>query len=162
MAQIGDDAPLALSVLNLLATLILLLACVNVTNLLLARANERVRETAVRLALGASRGRLVLQSMWENVIICMLGGLIAIGLAAWGLDGINRWLQSNLEGNLAFWWVWKLDRAAVFSAVGFVTVVIAFLGFVVSTRVMGTEFIAVLRDGGARSGNRREGRVARG
>lgn len=162
MAQIGDDAPLALSVLNLLATLILLLACVNVTNLLLARANERARETAVRLALGASRGRLVLQSMWENVIICVLGGLIATAIAAWGLDGINRWLQSNLEGNLAFWWVWQLDRAAVFSACAFVAAVIAFLGCVVSAKVMGTEFNAVLRDGGSRSGNRREGRVARG
>ena len=161
MAQIGEEAPLALSVLNLLATLILLLACVNVTNLLLARANERARETAVRLALGASRGRLVLQSMWENVIICVAGGVIATAIAAWGLDAINRWLQANLEGNLAFWWVWHLDRAAVFSAVGFVTAVIAFLGFVVSARVMGTEFTAVLRDGGARSGNRREGRVAR-
>jgi predicted permease len=161
MAQIGDDAPLALSVLNLLATLILLLACVNVTNLLLARANERARETAVRLALGASRGRLVLQSMWENVIICVAGGVIATGIAAWGLGAINRWLQANLEGNLAFWWVWRLDRAAVLSAVGFVTAVIVFLGLVVSARVMGTEFIAVLRDGGARSGNRREGRIAR-
>lgn len=161
MAQIGEEASLVLSVLNLLATLILLLACVNVTNLLLARANERARETAVRLALGASRGRLVLQSMWENVIICVLGGLVATALAAWGLDGINRWLQSNLEGNLAFWWVWKLDRTAVLSACGFVIAVITFLGCVVSARALGTEFNAVLRDGGARSGNRREGRVAR-
>jgi predicted permease len=162
MAQIGEQAPLALSVLNLLATLILLLACVNVTNLLLARANERARETAVRLALGASRGRLIVQSMWENVIICVAGGLIATAIAAWGLDAINRWLQANLEGNLAFWWVWRLDRAAVLSAAGFVTGVVVFLGCVVSARVMGTEFISVLRDGGARSGNRREGRVARG
>ncbi|HEY4303693.1 MAG TPA: ABC transporter permease [Gemmatimonadaceae bacterium] len=161
MAQIGDDAPLALSVLNLLATLILLLACVNVTNLLLARANERARETAVRLALGASRGRLVMQSMWENVIICLLGGLIATAATAWGLDIVNRWLQSNLEGNLAFWWVWKLDRTAVYSGCAFVTGVVAFLGCVVSGRVMGAEFNAVLRDGGARSGNRREGRIAR-
>lgn len=161
MAQIGDDAPLALTVLNLLATLILLLACINVTNLLLARANERARETAVRLALGASRGRLIVQSMWENVVICLLGGALATALAAWGLDAINRWMQQNLHRNLAFWWVWGLDRTTLLSACGFVTATIALFGCVVSARVTNTEFNAVLCDGGTRTGSRREGRIAR-
>jgi predicted permease len=161
MAQIGDDAPLAFTVLNLLATLILLLACINVTNLLLARANERARETAVRLALGASRGRLIVQSMWENVVICLLGGAMATALAAWGLGAINQWMQNNLQRNLAFWWVWGLDRATLLSACAFVTATIAVFGCVVSARVVNTEFNAVLRDGGTRTGSRREGRVAR-
>ena len=161
VAQIGDAAPWVLAGLNLLAALILLLACINVTNLLLARANERARETAVRLALGASRGRLIMQSMWENVVICVSGGGVAIAIAGIGLDAINRWLHTNLQGNLAFWWVWHLDRTAVFAACAFVTAAIALLGCIVSARVMGTEFHAVLRDGGARSGDRREGKTAR-
>jgi predicted permease len=161
MAQIGDEAPLALTILNLLATLILLLACINVTNLLLARANERARETAVRMALGASRARLVMQSMWENVVLCALGGVLATVIAAWGLGAINAWMQSNLQRNLAFWWVWGLDRAALVSAGVFVTATIAVLGGVVSARVANTEFNTVLRDGGTRSGSRREGRIAR-
>jgi hypothetical protein len=86
---------------------------------------------------------------------------LATAIAAWGLDAINAWLQANLERNLAFWWVWHLDRAAIVAAGGFVTLAIATLGGVVSARVAGTHFQAVLRDGGARSGNRREGRVAR-
>ncbi len=161
MAQIGEVGPLFLLVTNLLATLILLLACINVTNLLLARANERARETAVRLALGASRGRLIVQSMWENVIICLLGGALATAIAAWGLDAINDWLRANLERNLAFWWEWHLDRTALLSACVFVTATIAILGAVVSARVVNTEFNAVLRDGTTRGGNRREGRIAR-
>ena len=161
MAQIGDEGPLALTVLNLLATLILLLACINVTNLLLARANERARETAVRMALGASRGRLVMQSMWENIVLCVLGGVLATAIATWGLGAINHWLQNNLRENLAFWWTWGFDRTVLLSAGAFVTVTIAVLGGVVSARVANTEFNAVLRDGGTRSGSRREGRIAR-
>lgn len=161
MAQMGDEGPLMLAVLNILAGLILLLACINVTNLLLARSNERVRETAVRLALGASRARLVVQSMWESVILCVAGGAVATAIAAWGLDAINGWTKANLEGNMAFWWVWGLDRSAIIAAGLFVTAAIALLGIVVSGRATSLQFVAVLKDGSARSGSRREGRVVR-
>lgn len=161
MAQVGEDGPLILTVLNILAGLILALACINVTNLLLARSNERVRETAVRLALGASRSRLVMQSMWESIILCVAGGAIATAIAAWGLDAINAWTKANLEGNMAFWWVWGLDQSAVIAAGLFVTATIAVLGVVVSGRATSLQFVAVLKDGSARSGSRREGRVVR-
>ena len=161
MAQMGDQGPLVFTVLNVLAMLILLLACINVLNLLLARANERARETAVRLALGASRGRLAMQSMWESIVLCLAGGIVATAAAAWGLGAINQWTHQHLERNLAFWWVWHLDRAAVIAAGAFVTLAIAVLGGVVAARVTSTQFSAVLRDSGARSGGRREGRVAR-
>jgi predicted permease len=161
MAQIGEEAPLALVVLNTLAALILLLACINVTNLLLARANERARETAVRLALGAPRARLIMQSMWESIILCLAGGVLATGLAVWGLDAVNAWTRSRLEGNLAFWWVWGFDRTVLLSAGGFVTLAIAVLGLVVSMRAARTEINAVLQDDGSRAGERREGRMAR-
>jgi predicted permease len=161
MAQMGDEGPMILIILNTLAALILLLACINVTNLLLARSNERVRETAVRLALGASRARLVMQSMWESIILSVSGGLIATACAAWGLDAINSWAQVNMQGNLAFWWVWGLDRSAVIAAGLFITATIAVLGLVVSGRATSIQFVAVLKDGSARSGSRREGKVAR-
>ncbi len=161
MAQIGEDAPLVLAVLNTLATLILLLACINVTNLLLARANERARETAVRLALGAPRGRLIMQSMWESIVLCLAGGALATGLAIWGLGAINSWCQNHLEGNLAFWWVWGFDRTVLLAAGGFVTLAVTVLGTVVSVRAAGTSINAVLQESGLRDGGRREGRVAR-
>ncbi len=162
MAQIGEEGPLVLVVLNTLAALILLLACINVTNLLLARANERARETAVRLALGAPTGRLIMQSMWESVILCLVGGMLATILALWGLGAINSWARANLEGNLAFWWVWGFDRTVLLSAGGFVTLAIVVLGGVVARRAVNLQFNAVLQEsGGARAGDRREGRIAR-
>jgi len=161
MAQIGDEAPLALAVLNLLATLILLLACINVTNLLLARANERARETAVRLALGAPRGRLVMQSLWEILILCGLGGALATGFAVWLLEGINGWARTRLEGNLAFWWVWGFDRSVLVGAGFFATLAVIVLGVIASRRAANTEITAVLKDDAAGAGGSSQGRIAR-
>ncbi len=162
MAQIGEQAPLVFAVLNLLAALILLLACVNVTNLLLARVNERTREIAVRLALGAPRSRLIMQSLWESVILCAGGGVVATLLATWGLDMVTAWTRANLEGNLPFWWVWRADRATILAAGGFVTVAVVALGLVVGRRAAETRIGIVLQDGGNAVGGRQEGRLARG
>jgi predicted permease len=159
--QFGEERALAFTVLNLLAALILLLALVNVTNLLLARANERIRETAVRMALGASTGRLVMQGMWETVILCVAGGILGTAGAGWGLDAITRWTRANMEENLAFWWVWQMDYVTVLCAGAFVTVAIAVLGSVVSLRVTRTNMREVMQDGSARSGSRHEGRLSR-
>lgn len=161
MAQIGDEGPLVLGVLNALATLILLLACINVTNLLLARANERARETAVRLALGAPRGRLIMQSIWESVLLCLMGGMLATGFAVWLLNAVNTWAQSRLEGNLAFWWVWGYDRSVLFAAAGFVMLAILVLSGVASRQSVNTEINAVLQEGTSRAGSSKEGRIAR-
>jgi len=160
-AQIGDERTLAFTFLNVLAALILLLALVNATTLLTARANERIRETAVRMALGASTGRLVMQGMWEGIILCLVGGAVGTAATAWGLDAITRWTQANMPDNMAFWWVWRMDRVTLLSAGAFVTVAIAALGSVVSVRAIRTNVREVMQDGSARSGSRREGRLAR-
>jgi predicted permease len=161
MAQMGDEGPVFFTVINLMATLILLLACVNVANLLMARANERARELAVRLALGASHGRLAMQAVWEPLVLVLAGGAMATALAAWGLAIVDGWARANLEGNLAFWWVWGMDRTTLLAAGGFMTVTIAVLGGVMAVRATSARFTDVLRDGGARAGERGAGRVAR-
>jgi len=161
MAQIGGGGPLVMFILNALAALILLLACVNVTNLLLARANERARETAVRLALGASRGRLIVQTAWESVLLTVAGGVLASGLAVWALDAVNGWAQATLPGNLAFWWRWGYDPSVLAAGGAFVVLTIAVLVGVASRRAVNTEINAVLQEGASRAGSRGEGRVAR-
>ncbi len=80
------------------AAFVLLIACANVVNLLLVHSLRRKTEMAVRSALGSSRGRILGQLICENVVIVLLGGVLAIGLAWWGMDVLLALAPQNLPG----------------------------------------------------------------
>lgn len=158
MADIEDGAPFIYS-LHVVAVLILILAAINVANLLLARAIERGKETAIRVALGAPRFRLVMQMLWESVLICVTGGVIAVLLLAWGLEVTEGVTKSFFVEKPKFWWKFGVDSYTLSICIAFVIGTILTTGLLPAWKNSGADFNAVLRDGTRGALGKKAGRL---
>ncbi len=133
---------------------VLLIACANVANLLLARTTGRTQEIAVRAAIGAGRRRLVMQMLSESVVLNLVGAFIGLGLAYWAMKG-THWFMQNSDNGPPYWVQFVLDSRSTMFAL--VTALVASLlaGIVPALRASGVNINGVLRENSRGSTSRR-------
>jgi putative ABC transport system permease protein len=155
------DSIVMVYAMQFIAVLILVLASVNVGNLLFSRAIERKKEIAIRVALGAPRSRLISQMLWESIIICSLGGLVGLAALSWGLEMTQTLTASFFMGKLPFWWNFTIDIFTITLLILFVLITIFVTGFLPAWKNSGADFNEALRDGTRGALGRKAGRLNR-
>ena len=155
---IGDGRNLVTTLLVAVA-FILLIACANVSNLLLARSAYRVRETTVRSALGASRGRLVLHMLAEGFVISAIATFIGLLLASVALDAIGLAVSRYLEDSPS-WWRFEIDYRVAIVTVGAALLSTLIAGLPAAIRASRPSLDSLLRDGGRMGTGLAIGRIA--
>ena len=151
---VGELGPILIVVLSATG-LLLVLACVNVTNLLLARGTARAREMAVRVALGAGRARIVRQLLTESILLATAGGVVGVAAAY----AFVRLLQNIGASQLP-----RLDEIAFDGRVLMFALITLFIsgvlvGFAPAIRLAKTDINALMNEGGrSQTGGRGTGR----
>jgi predicted permease len=110
----NNIVPFIAGIFLLLAGLVLLLACMNVANILMVRATMRQREMAIRAAMGASRGRLIRQLLTESIVLAFFGGLGGLLVGRWASGAISSLLPpSRFPIGLDFSFDWRVFAYAM-------------------------------------------------
>jgi len=149
-----DVRPMMLIMLGAVA-FVLLIACANVANLLLARGTARRREIAVRLAVGAGRGRVIRQLLTESLLIALAGGALGALLGTWGIDAIAR----SLPADLPFWMVFDVDGRVLLMTLAVSVLSALAFGLVPALRASDLDLVSELKDGGRGTTGVRGGRL---
>jgi len=149
-----------LPVLLGIAGVVLLLACANLANLVLARGLGRQREMAIRLSLGASRARLVRQLLAENLVLAVLGGGIALAATAWAAGSFMDFAPVS---NLPVWLSIPVDHRVFGATLAISLLATILFGSLPALRASALDPVGALKDeSGSATGSRRGGRLSRG
>ena len=124
--------------------LVLLIACANVANLMLARSMNRAREIAIRAALGASRGGIIRQLIAESLLLSLAGAVLGVGAAEWGLSAILRLYPDNLPRAAEI----GIDYRVLLFTVGLAIVTGIVFGLVPALQVSKPNLTEAMREGG--------------
>jgi putative ABC transport system permease protein len=146
-ATVGDTRRMLLVLLGAVGC-VLLIACVNVANLLLARGSVRAAEIAVRATLGATRGRLVRQLLTESLLIGLLGAAGGLLMANWGVDALKR-----LEPDLPRLETVQVDGQVLAFTAAMALVTSLLFGLLPALRSASTDLSVIIK-GGGRGGTR--------
>ncbi len=151
--RVDPDDALQTAIFLAIAGLVLLIACANVASLLLSRARARSREIAIRLAIGASRARLLRQLLTESLVLAFAGGVAGLGLA---LLGIQFFSTIRLPTALPVWLVAHLDLRVLLFCLGASVVSGVVFGIAPALHTLRTDLSGTLKAGDAAlSGKRR-------
>jgi predicted permease len=145
------EAKMPLVMLLAITAIVLLIACANIANLLLARGAGRSMEMAVRLSLGATRTRIVLQLLAESLLLSLMGGAASLVVARWTLGAMTTLVPAQLAGGLHF----ALNETAMLFAAGLSIGTGLLFGLFPALHSTRTDLVSTLRDGsGKHSGTR--------
>ena len=128
---------------------VLLIACSNVANLLLAQAADRAREIGVRVSLGATRWRIVRQLLVESVMLSLVSGVAGLGLAQLGI----KWFDAETQGvGKPYWMVFQMNPRAFAFFVGVSVLSGILFGLMPALHISKTNLNEVLKEGGRSGG----------